>query len=200
MPNIEHSNYLPAGTTHREIPATCPKEFRDRIAGLRASGPGSSWLEKQLEKTASVQRELVEQLTASPSMQAERPVVRQRATLSQQELLMRAELRQRLWQAERDAPYMDGAGDYDDPGSDDIDNVEFDSIKHLSWALAHMAKAAELDGSDQQHDQHKASAHYAAVAAHIQAANVYGSKDSSLLSKDAATKGAKAASKIANAD
>jgi len=127
-------------------------------------------------------------------------VSRRKEPLSQQELLMRAELRQRLWQAQRDAdaPYMDGAGNEDDPDSDDIDAVEFDSIKHLSWALAHMAKAAELDESDQQHDQHKASAHYAAVSAHIQAANVHGSSDSSLLSKDAATKAAKAASQLAN--
>jgi len=198
---VEYSNFVPQGTKHRDLPSTCPPQYRSRIETLRNKPDDGKWREEQLDRCARVAREIALSDAAPSSTQTERPVVRQREPLSvesQPKLLKLAQLRQRVYEAEAryGDPYMPGDPDIDD--IQDIDDLEFDSIKHTAWAAAHLAKAAKLEASDQQHDQHKASAHYAAVSAHLQAANVHGSKDASLNSKDAATKAAKKASQLAN--
>ncbi len=189
---MEYSNFVPQGTKHRDLPSTCPPQYRSRIESLRNNPDDGKWREEQLDRCARVAREIALQDATPSSTQTERPVIRQRAGL-----------RQKLWQAERDSdPYMIGDPDYEQIFDGD---QEFDSAKHVAWAKAHMEKAEGLEGNDEQHDLDqynidKASAHYAAVAAHLQAANVHGPKNASLASKDVATKAAKKASKLALAD
>ncbi len=206
---LEFSNFLPGGTTHRDIPSTCPAQYRDRIANLRSAvAAGASWLEKELDRCARVAREIALSDANANKQQVERPVVRQRKALSvetQPKLLKVAKLRQEIFEAEvryGTDPYMIGDLDYEEIFDGD---QEFDSAKHIAAASYHMEQAEGLEGNDEQHDLDqynidKASAHYKAAAAHLKAANVLGSKDASMNSKDAATKAAKKASKLALAD
>jgi hypothetical protein len=291
---MEYSNFVPQGTKHRDLPSTCPAQYRSRIEALRVapqqldrdaspkfktgdhckvagekggiickvikvSSPAGGIVTVQdgLGRTYDLTATFLERVTLTSvakfkigesvqvigggvvgtvskvfgnildikwstgeidtvladdlekverSFSAVARRQRERGPLSDLELLKRAELRQRLWQAERDFttgdPFMDGAGNENDPGigNADIDDLEFNSAKHISFASYHVKKADELDSSDQQQDMDKAQAHYLAALAHIQAANVLGSKDASLNSKDAATKAAKKASKLALAN
>src|SRR5258706_5821014 len=92
---MEYSNFAPQGTKHRDLPSTCPPQYRSRIETLRNKPDDGKWREEQLDKCARVAREIALQ-DAAP--QVERPVIvrrqRERGPVSDQELLRRAELRQ----------------------------------------------------------------------------------------------------------
>src|SRR6266851_5818789 len=132
---MEYSNFVPQGTKHRDLPSTCPPQYRSRIESLRNNPDDGKWREEQLDRCARVAREIALQDATPSSTQTERPVIRQREPLSvesQPKLLMLAGLRQKLWQAERDSdPYMIGDPDYEQIFDGD---QEFDSAKHVAWA------------------------------------------------------------------
>lgn len=206
---MEFSNYLPQGTTHREIPATCPKEFRSRIETLRskpnAGQSDEKWRQEQLDKCARVAREIA--LDDARAHAAPKPCVgvsQRRPPVSvenRDKLLLRGTLRSKIFAEElrySDDQPRDEQGRFSGGGGTSKGESANDAKSHAAAATAHLDAADRLDENDDRKSQDAANSHFMAAVAHLNAAGVHNNLGASQSQKDQATKAAQAASKAAN--
>jgi hypothetical protein len=200
---MEYSNFVPQGTKHRDLPSTCPPQYRSRIETLRNKPDDGKWREAQLDRCARVAREIALQDATPSSTQTEWPVVRQREPLSvesQPKLLKFAKLRQEIFEAElrySDDQPRDEKGRFAGGGTSAGEKAN-DAKSHAAAATAHLNEADRLDENDDRKSQDAANSHFMAAVAHLNAAGVHNNLGASQSQKDQATKAAQAASKAAN--